>query len=280
MSFPNYPDPARRANMLQAHQLRQQGLTLRQIAERMDRAVSTVHAYLHDFEQFRTDLVGELAADQIVTHLIQLADIDDPHHDRRLAAVRELRLLLTSLPEIHRGEVDRTMEILRAGVAIDRYGNRYPKPDHMHPPTSEELAQAEQAELVESPPSQPELDQALVLLPEASRTEPNKPEQELSPHPAHNGKSARIERNSPAPPEPFDALIGETIELFPHLQGQSDRHILNFLEQFTEPDRQPSFGLPPSLEGVAAGGVGLGSENSTPWMSAGPSTTEGVGPRR
>ncbi len=220
MSFPHYPDAARRDSILQAQQLRQEGLTMRQIARRMDRAVSTVHAYIHDFEQFRTDLIGELAADQIVTHLIQLTDIDDERHDRRLAAIRELRLLLASLPEIHRGEADRTTEILQAGVAVDRYGKRYPKPDRMYPPTPEELAQTEQ--------------------PEPARTQPNKPEQEHTPIPAHNGKSPRLVRNSPSPSEPFDSLIGETVELFPQLKDESGRHILNFLEQFTEPDAQPA----------------------------------------
>ena len=99
MSFPNFPNPARRAKLLHAHQLRQQGLTLRQIAQRMDCAHSTVAGYLTDFELFRTDLIQELAADQIVSHVIQLADLADEHHDRRLAAVRELRLLLGRRPQ-------------------------------------------------------------------------------------------------------------------------------------------------------------------------------------
>lgn len=60
--------------MLQAHLLRQQDLTLRQIATRMNCAHSTVAGYLADFERYRSDLIQELAADQLVTHLIQLAD--------------------------------------------------------------------------------------------------------------------------------------------------------------------------------------------------------------
>ncbi len=190
MSFPHYPNPAQRAQMLQAHLLRQQGLTYRQIGERMDRAVSTVHSYLHAFEQFRTDLIGELAADQIVSHLIQLADLDDPHHERRLADIRELRLLLAGLPGIRRDENERTIEILQAGVAIDRYGQRFPKPDQLHPPTPEELAQIEQ---LEPPSCQPEPDQLLALLPEPSRTEPNTVEQDLTPPPL-----TEVSRGDPA----------------------------------------------------------------------------------
>lgn len=273
MSFPNYPDPAQRALMLQAYVLRQQGLTYRQIGERMDRAVSTVHGYLRDYELFRSDLIAELAADQIVSHLLQLADLDDPHHDRRLADIRELCLLLSSLPAFRSGEIERTGDILQPGIAIDRYGNRFLKPDRAHPPTPEELSQAEQAE-AEQALAAAELnpDQPLAYCPEPDRTLPNTPEQriaqspppsgdpfplpaaehaepgrtlpngaeqEISANPVLNGRSSNTNRNS-APPEPLDDLIGEILELFPHLRSQSDRQILNALEQFTEPHPGPS----------------------------------------
>ncbi len=299
MSFPNYPDPAQRALMLQAYVLRQQGLTYRQIGERMDRAVSTVHGYLRDYELFRSDLIAELAADQIVSHLVQLADLDDPHHDRRLADIRELRLLLSSLPAFRSGEIERTGDILQPGVAIDRYGNRFLKPDRAHPPTPEELAEVERAEQAQSA-AHLDPDQPLAYCPETARTQPNAPEQEApaisrldaprpdagpSPHnepdrtqlngteqetpeisrldaprpdagpsprnepdrtqpngtehqqgpnPVLNGRSSKQDRNS-SPSEPLDDLIGEVLELFPHLRGKSDQQILNALEQFTEP---------------------------------------------
>ncbi|MYA02869.1 MAG: hypothetical protein F4Y35_13905 [Chloroflexi bacterium] len=299
MSFPNYPDPAQRALMLQAYVLRQQGLTYRQIGERMDRSVSTVHGYLRDYELFRSDIIAELAADQIVSHLVQLADLDDPHHDRRLADIRELRLLLSSLPAFRSGEIERTGDILQPGVAIDRYGNRFLKPDRAHPPTPEEIAEVERAEQAQSAahlnPDQPlaycpepartqqnGAEQEAPTFPrldaprpnpgpsphsEPARTQPNAPEQKTpaisrldaprpdagpSPHnepdrtqpngtehqhgpnPVLNGRSSKQDRNS-APSEPLDDLISETLELFPHLKGQSDRQILNALEQFTEP---------------------------------------------
>ncbi|MDE2989175.1 MAG: hypothetical protein OXT70_14180 [Chloroflexota bacterium] len=186
MSFPNYPDPAQRAVMLQAYVLRQQGLTYRQIGERMDRSVSTVHGYLRDYELFRSDIIAELAADQIVSHLVQLADLDDPHHDRRLADIRELRLLLSSLPAFRSGEIERTGDILQPGVAIDRYGNRFLKPDRAHPPTPEELSQAEQVEESRST-SEPDPDQPLVVLPEPSRTLSNAAEHDAFPSPLPSG---------------------------------------------------------------------------------------------
>ena len=212
MSFPNYPNPAQRAQIFQAHLLRQQGLTYRQIAQRMDRAVSTVHSYLYAFEQFRTDLIAELAADQLAGHLIQLADLDDPHHGQRLTDIRELRLLLGSLPAIRRDEDERTADILRSGVVVDRYGQRFAKPERLHPATPEEEAQVEQLTQLEPPDSQPEPDQPLALLPNSSRTEPNAPEQDLRPppmgevsrsdgggrsQPAERPESSRTEPNTP-----------------------------------------------------------------------------------
>lgn len=142
MSYPNFPNPARRARILQAHQLRQQGLTLREIAKIMGCAHSTVAGYLRDYELFRVDLMRELAADQIVTHAIQLADVDSEHHDRRLTAVREFRLLLTALPAIRSEENSRINELTNGSVHVDRYGNRYTTRDRMYPPTEEEQLEA------------------------------------------------------------------------------------------------------------------------------------------
>ncbi len=228
MSFPIFPNPARRAKLLHAHQLRQQGLTLRQIAQRMDCVHSTVAGYLSDFELFRTDLIQELAADQIVSHVIQLADPADEHHDRRLAALRELRLLLTAVPQIRRDEDDRVRELTQGGVSVDRYGNRYPAPNRIYPPTPQETAELERnAQL----PAQTELDPDLPLTVTPDplsppcggrchgvteggspnepadqpatpvRTKSNKSEHKTSQNPAHNGKSAINEQKSPPPTE-------------------------------------------------------------------------------
>ncbi len=227
MSFPNFPNPARRAKLLHAHQLRQQGLTLRQIAERMDCAHSTVAGYLNDFELFRTDLIQELAADQIVSHVIQLADLADEHHDRRLAALRELRLLLTAVPKIRYDEYQRVGVLTQAGVSVDRYGNRHPMLNRRHPPTPQESAKLERnAQL----PAQTELDPDLPMTCPADSTAPpvpdligdplgaptdepanepaapirtksNKSEQNTDENPAHNGKSANNDQKSPAPTE-------------------------------------------------------------------------------
>ena len=218
MSFPNYPNPARRARILEAQQLRMQGLTMRQIARRMHCSVSTVHSYLRDFELFRTDLIQELAADQIVTHLIQFSDLDDPHHEQRRADLHELRLLLTAIPQIHRDESDRSAELLQGGVAVDRYGARYPKADRLHPPTPEETEQMQQPATTEDP----DPDQPLAFIPETG------PDQTSQPAPA-NPQERTIALDPLSPPAPRGEM--------PQAEGGSVQPPTRSESQSTEPSR-------------------------------------------
>ena len=249
MSFPNFPNPARRAKLLQAHQLRQQGLTLRQIAREMGCAHSTVAAYLKDFELFRADLIHELAADQLVSHLLQLADLDDPHHDRRRADIRELRLLLTAVPKIRRDEAERTQELVQGGVSVDRYGQRYPRPERFFPPTPEEIQQ------IEAPPAEPNADldpdQPLALTPEPSRTapnasehtaapartEPNKPEHAIEQSPDDNGESEESGHNSP-PQAAYPGYIDDPQDPLIQAVDGHDPRIREYLELSRQRQRQ------------------------------------------
>ena len=237
MSFPNFPNPARRARILQAQQLREQGLTLREIAKIMGCAHSTVAGYLRDYELFRFDLIGELAADQIVGHALRLADVGDEHHGRRVAAMRECRMLLKELPKLRYDEDQRIGQLLNGGVQIDRYGNRYPVPNRMFPPTEEEQRRslepparlpagrpdpdvplycpplpepapvrdedAQPASADTEPvdvPAPPVAEQTPVQDAETTpiRTESNKTEQESAPDPAQDGASAESDENSVA----------------------------------------------------------------------------------
>ncbi len=247
MSFPNFPNPARRAKLLQAHQLRQQGLTLRQIAQAMGCAHSTVAAYLKDFELFRADLIHELAADQLVSHLLQLADLDDPHHDRRRADIRELRLLLTAVPKIRRDESERTQELVQGGVSVDRYGQRYPRPERFFPPTPEEIEQINQPHA--NPETELDPDQPLALAPEPSRTEPNasehaeraqdtdapartepnKPEHAIEQSPDDNGESEESGQNSP-PQAPYPGYIDDPQDPLIQAVDGRDPRIREYLE--------------------------------------------------
>lgn len=254
MSFPNFPNPARRARILQAQQLREQGLTLREIAKIMGCAHSTVAGYLRDYELFRFDLIGELAADQIVGHALRLADVADEHHGRRLAAMRECRMLLKALPEMRRDEGQRTGQLLNGSVQIDRYGNRYPVPNRMFPPTEEEQRQSLEPP-AKLPAGRPDPDVPLYCppLPEPApvqdetpppssedapvkpvepsepaettpiRTESNKTEQESAPNPAQDGTSADSDQDSDqSAPDPAIQTLQEAID---RVDRQLKRHL-------------------------------------------------------
>ena len=69
-------NPRRRARLLQAHNLRCQGLTLRQIADQMGCAHSTVSQYLRDFHTHQDAIIETLAADHLVHSLSQLDPSD------------------------------------------------------------------------------------------------------------------------------------------------------------------------------------------------------------
>ena len=203
MAFPNYPNPARRARIIEAHQLRIQGLTVRQIAGRMDCSVSTAHGYIRDFELFRTDLMRELAGDRLVSHLVHLNDSNDPERGQRVAELRELRMLLTSLPRIRREESDRTLELVSGGVSVDNYGNRYPIPARFFPPTAEEQQATEQSPADgnhNSPAGRPSPDVPLTYIPEPTRTDPNTGEHNSCPPPEEQVATL------PAPTAPQDEI--------------------------------------------------------------------------
>ena len=247
MSYPNFPNPARRARILQAQQLREQGLTLREIAKIMGCAHSTVAGYLRDYELFRFDLIGELAADQIVGHTLRLADVGDEHYGRRVAAVRECRMLLKALPKMRFEEAQRSRQLLNGGVQIDRYGNRYPVPNRMFPPTEEEQRQSLEPP-AKLPAGRPDPDVPLYCppLPEPApvqdetppppsedapvepsepaetapiRTESNKTEQESASNPAQDGTSAESDENSP------DQSIQTLEEAIDRVDRQLKRHL-------------------------------------------------------
>ncbi|MCY3921011.1 MAG: hypothetical protein OXG27_01275 [Chloroflexi bacterium] len=235
MAFPNFPNPARRARILEAFQLRTQGLTIRQIGHRMNCSVSTAHGYLRDYELFRLDLVRELAADQIVNHLIHLGHPAGPQNDQNPADLRELRLLLASLSQFRSDDEHRTRQLNRGGVAVDQYGNRHPVRERFHPPTPEEEAEIQQPPDDNRIAGRPNPDVPLAYIPEPTRTDPNPEEEELAPtpseiahvdppsteptrtkpntaeqesapDPARNGKSADPEQNS-LPPSLQQAIV-------------------------------------------------------------------------
>ena len=65
-------NPRRRAKLFQVHNLRCQGLSLRQIARQISCAHTTVSQYLKDFARRREEIIETLAADQLIQSLQQL----------------------------------------------------------------------------------------------------------------------------------------------------------------------------------------------------------------
>ena len=98
----NPPTPRRCHRMFEAHHLDCQGLSLRQIGRRLGRAPSTIHAYLKDFQLHRNHVLrtvfADLLADQL--HILAHPETEPDQHRQTVAAIRELRLLLLSLPAI------------------------------------------------------------------------------------------------------------------------------------------------------------------------------------
>ena len=93
-------NPAKRAKRLQAHSLRCQGLTYRQIGERMRCAHSTAAKYVRDFEANRSEIIESLAADLLVHSVANLQTPDPDLHAQHINAARELRLLVNSLDQV------------------------------------------------------------------------------------------------------------------------------------------------------------------------------------
>ncbi len=112
-------NPRRRARLLQAHNLRCQGLTLRQIADQMGCAHSTVSQYLRDFHTHQDAIIETLAADHLVHSLSQLDPSDSDLHDRHISAARELRLLLDTLDRIADRQQRRTRRIYESKEVDD-----------------------------------------------------------------------------------------------------------------------------------------------------------------
>ena len=95
-----------RSKYLQAHNLRCQGLTYRQIGERMACAASTAAGYVRGFEANRDEIIESLTADLLIHSVsaLQPTHPDQPGqrdlHQQHIAIARELRLLLNSLDQI------------------------------------------------------------------------------------------------------------------------------------------------------------------------------------
>ena len=98
----NPPTPRRCQRIMEAHHLRCQGLSLQEIADRLGCARSTVHAYLRDFQLHRAHILETVAADRLAdqVYLLTQPETEPAQHRQHVATARELRLLLTALPQL------------------------------------------------------------------------------------------------------------------------------------------------------------------------------------
>ena len=98
----NPPTPRRCQRIMEAHHLRCRGLSLQQIADRLGCARSTVHAYLRDFERHRAYILETVAADRLAdqVYLLTQPETEPAQHRQHVATARELRLLLSALPQL------------------------------------------------------------------------------------------------------------------------------------------------------------------------------------
>ncbi|MCY3571622.1 MAG: hypothetical protein OXH19_09845 [Chloroflexi bacterium] len=116
---PNPPTPRRCRRILEAHHLDCQGLSPDAIAAQLRCARSTVYAYFRDFQLHRAHILRTVAADRLAdqVHILTTPDTEPDQHRQTVAATRELRLLLQSLPAIHEEEDRRREHELAAATA-------------------------------------------------------------------------------------------------------------------------------------------------------------------
>ena len=119
MPTSNPPTPRRCRRILHAHHLDCEGLTPQQIAQQLRCARSTVYAYFRDFQLHRAHILQSVAADRLAdqVHILTTPETEADQHRQTVAATRELRLLLQSLPAIQAHEQQQREQALAARTA-------------------------------------------------------------------------------------------------------------------------------------------------------------------
>ena len=207
-------NPAQRAKRLQAHQLRCQGLTYRQIGERMNCAHSTAASYVRAFDRDRDDILASLAADLLVHAVSGVQTSDAELHARHISAARELRLLLNSIDQVadrrqrreRRVAQEEEADVLKQVQAMEELYMMMDKhdiddltphldaldapsaPNPTDTPTNGPAQPAPTANTPEQPDPKPEPRPSGS---EHNRTKSNKAEQESSASPANHAKPRR-----------------------------------------------------------------------------------------
>ena len=214
--------PKQRRRALRVHYLRQQGQSLKHIAEQLNVAVSTVRADLK-LVQAHWSRIAAAAADDLLLESLQLLQI-------RLAIAVKGEVIGNNAKYLTPVEYIRAEDARNTQLnALAREIRRTVKDVHQRagqPP--------DQPELYDEEPQEPQEPQELAeTTSKSSQIEPpnstiSSPEQEIVDSEAQKEK---------LPGEPNqDALIEEAIQHFPHLEGQPEDQILQFLDQITNPE--------------------------------------------
>lgn len=215
--------PQRRRRTLREHQLRQNGHTLEQIAEKVNVAVSTVHADLRlletNWSDFALSTRNDLLLQQInrvnrrITKLINAgvvglelcATVDQAFRARALhsqelnAACRELRLLLRELPADapHSGEI---IELELADYPDHELADTERPRKNLKKPESERAAIPRKTQVIAPPPPAEKNSPEHLKLPLPKNTGRNKP------CPCGSGKKRKFchPQHAQSPPQAAD----------------------------------------------------------------------------
>ncbi|MCY3922816.1 MAG: DeoR family transcriptional regulator, partial [Chloroflexi bacterium] len=215
--------PKRRRRAIHVHYLTQRGRSQREIAEQLKISKATVRSDLQLIETHWSQIAAP-AADDLLLESLRLLQIrlslaikhdDVTNNADRLTPVEYLRAREnqeTRLNALAR-EIRRTVQQihLRAEQRPDQPG----------------LYGEEPQELSETSPKSGQTDRPDSMI--------SSPEQEIVADQAPEEKTPAEPVQLPEPPDQ-DALIAEVLEHFPHLKGQPEEEILQFLDHLTDPN--------------------------------------------
>ena len=208
--------PKQRRRAVRAHFLSQQGNSHKEIAESFKISRATVRADLQLIESHWSELAAA-AADDLLLESLQLLQL-------RLGMAMQDQSLANNANRLTPAEYLR---------AVDAQETRFNALAREIRRTVHEVHQR-----VEQRPNQPALDQEEVQQTDETST---KLTISATPKPTISSPEQEIVQSEPEkekfPQEPdHDALIQEAITHFPHLKGQSEAQILQFLDQLTTPE--------------------------------------------
>ena len=213
--MPNPPTPRRCRRILEAHHLDCQGLTPEEIATHLHCARSTVYTYFRDFQRHRAHILRSVAADRLAdqVHILTTPASEPDQHRQTVAATRELRLLLQSLPAIQQREDE------QSEATVEQFWDFQSDPDghrrYINGPNTGQCAlgcikclyasyarQSDEPGPDEPGTTQPEPDQPSPNPDESTPIQTNldKSGQENDENPAQDNESAPIPQNSPPRP--------------------------------------------------------------------------------